>query len=293
MTAPPHVAPEARASEAGVPGTSRHGPVGGDLNGGVGFNARLDRALTATGSLLCVGLDPHPGRFEGAVADFCRRVIDATAGAAVAFKPNSAFFEAVGTDGLAALAAVIAHVPDDRIVILDAKRGDIGSTAEAYARAAFDVLGADALTVNPYLGGDAVAPFLSRPERGAFVLCHTSNPGAQDLQTLEVAGGPLYLAVARAAARWNTRDNVGLVVGATYPDALAAVRAVAPDLPFLVPGIGAQGGDLGAALAAGLDARTRGMVINSSREIIFAADPGAVARRLRDAINDARTRRVL
>jgi orotidine 5'-phosphate decarboxylase subfamily 2 len=257
-----------------------------------GFNARLDRAIAATGSLLCVGLDPHPGRFEGSVLDFCRRVIDATAGAAVSFKPNSAFFEAAGTDGLAALAAVIAHVPDDRLVILDAKRGDIGSTAEAYARAAFDVLGADALTVSPYLGGDAVAPFLARPDRGAFVLCHTSNPGARDFQSLETGGRPLYLAVAHAAATWNGAGNVGLVVGATYPDALAAVRDLAPELPFLVPGIGAQGGDLAAALAAGLDARGRGMVINSSREIIFAADPAEAARAVRDAINDARARGV-
>ena len=167
-------------------------------------------------------------------------------------------------------------------MIFDAKRGDMGSTAQAYAHAAFQTLEADAVTVNPYLGHDAVAPFLADTAHGAFVLCHTSNPGATDFQSLDVGGRPLYLEVARQAATWNNNDNLGLVVGATYPDALAAVRRTAPQLPFLVPGIGAQGGDLDAALSAGLDARGRGLVINSSRDILFAADPYAAAARLRD-----------
>lgn len=255
------------------------------------FNARLDLAMQATGSLVCVGLDPQPERLEGPVADFCRRIVDATWRSAVAYKPNIAFFEALGPDGLRDLITVLGHVPDGRLMILDAKRGDIGSTAEAYARAVFGVYGADAVTVSPYLGRDSVAPFLVDAARGAFVLCHTSNPGAGDFQALDVGGRPLYLEVARQARAWNDRGNVGLVVGATYPDALAAVRAAAPELPFLVPGVGAQGGPLEAAVRAGRDANERGLVVNSSRDIIFSGDPGAAAARLCDAINAARARR--
>lgn len=257
----------------------------------VSFNARLREAIDLQGSLLCVGLDPRLERLEEPIEDFCRRIIDATIEAAVAFKPNSAFFEQLGSKGWQALETVVRHVGGARVVILDAKRGDIGPTAEAYARAVFRALGADAVTVNPYLGGDAVTPFLADAQRGAFVLCHTSNPGAQDFQTLDVEGRPLYLHVAeRVASVWNDADNAGLVVGATYPAALAAVRDLAPRLPFLVPGIGAQGGDLEAALAAGLDAGGRGLIINSSREILYAGDPAASARRLRDAVNAARAR---
>jgi orotidine 5'-phosphate decarboxylase subfamily 2 len=251
------------------------------------FNHRLAATCRSVGSLVCVGLDPRAGS-AAELADRCRAAIDATHPYAAAYKPNSAFFEALGPEGLAALATVIAHVPDDRVVILDAKRGDIGSTAEAYARAAFGVLGADALTVNPYLGHDALAPFLADPARGAFVLCHTSNPGATDFQVLDVGGEPLYRAVARRAAGWNGGLNVGLVVGATYPAALAAVRDVAPELPFLVPGIGPQGGDLAAALAAGLDAAGAGLVVSASRAILDAADPAEAARDLRDRINAVR-----
>jgi orotidine 5'-phosphate decarboxylase subfamily 2 len=253
------------------------------------FATRLATAAARSGSLVCVGLDPHPGRTPAPVVDYCRRIIDATAPYAMAYKPNSAFFEALGTDGLAALRKVIAHVPDDRITILDAKRGDIGSTAEAYAHAAFGVLGADALTVSPYLGRDGVVAFLADPARGAFVLCHTSNPGASEFQELEVGDGPLFLAVARRSAQWNANGNLGLVVGATYPAALAAVREVAPELPFLVPGVGAQGGDIGEALRAGLDAKGGGVIISSSRAVFYAADPAAEARTLRDRINAFRT----
>jgi orotidine 5'-phosphate decarboxylase subfamily 2 len=253
-----------------------------------GFNARLDEAMARLGSLLCVGLDPRDGEFEGTRADFCRRIIDATFEAAVAFKPNSAFFEAAGAPGWAELEQVIGHLAGERLVILDAKRGDIGSTAEAYARAAFRTLRADAVTVSPYLGGDAVAPFLADAACGAFVLCHTSNPGALDFQSLDVGGRPLYQEVARRAGQWNGRGNVGLVVGATYPEALAAVRALAPDLPVLLPGVGAQGGQLDAALDAGLDQRGRGVVVSSSRAILRAADPRDAALRLRDEIDAAR-----
>jgi len=256
----------------------------------VSFNVRLDRCIEKSGSLLCVGLDPHAERLREPVADFCRRIIDATADAAVAFKPNSAFFEIAGVEGMRDLQTIARHVPASCVLVLDAKRGDIGSTARAYAQAAFATFGADAVTVSPYLGGDSLEPFLENPAKGAFVLCHTSNPGAADFQHLDVGGRPLYLEVARrAAADWNTSMNVGLVVGATYPEALAAVRATASGLPFLVPGIGAQGGDLEAAVRAGIDANGRGMLVSSSREIIFAADPGTAAKRVRDAINAART----
>jgi orotidine 5'-phosphate decarboxylase subfamily 2 len=255
----------------------------------VPFRVRLDRDSDDLGTLLCVGLDPAPGTFEGSAADHCRRLVDATIDAAVAFKPNSAFFEAIGLDGMEQLARVIQHIDDERIVILDAKRGDIGSTAAAYARAAFEVLGARAVTVSPYLGGDSVAAFTRFADRGAFVLCHTSNPGATDLQTLESGGEPLYLHVARRAREWDALGNVGLVVGATYPDAIHAVRQVA-DLPLLVPGVGAQGGDVGEAVRAGLDASGRGLVVNSSREIARSSDPREAALRLRDELNAARRR---
>jgi orotidine 5'-phosphate decarboxylase subfamily 2 len=255
------------------------------------FNLGLDQMMEATGSLVCVGLDPHPERLEEPAGDFCRRIIDATWEAAVAFKPNAAFFEARGPEGMAELRSVLAHRPPGRLMLLDAKRGDIGSTAKAYARAAFETLGADAITLSPYLGGDSLEPFLADPKRGAFVLCHTSNPGAGELQHLDVGGRPLYLEVARLAAeRWNAAGNLGLVVGATFPEALAEVRATAPALPLLVPGVGAQGGNLEASVRAGIDAAGRGMLVSSSRAIIFAGDPGEAARRLRDAIDTARSR---
>lgn len=254
------------------------------------FGRRLAAVVAATGSAVCVGLDPRPERLREPVLDACRRLIDATAPFAAAFKPNSAFFEALGLDGLRVLAQVIDHVPSDRLVVLDAKRGDLGATAIAYATAAFQVLGADAVTVSPYLGHDGVAPFLADPERGAFVLCHTSNPGAVDFQHRLTGDEPLYLAVARACAAWNTAGNVALVVGATYPAEMAAVRAAAPELPFLVPGIGAQGGDLEGSVRAGMDARGGGLLISSSREIANAPDPAAAARALRDAIAAASAR---
>ena len=200
------------------------------------FFTRLTRCASESDSLLCVGLDPHPRLLDqptaAAARDFCMRLVDACAPHVCAFKPNSAFFEALGPDGMAALVDVIAAVPNSIPVIVDAKRGDIASTAQAYARATFDTLGADALTVNPYLGRDSLKPFLTRPERGVFVLCKTSNPGADEFQALQVGSDePLYLRVARQAQAWRAEygyDNIGLVVGATDPQALAQVRAVDP-----------------------------------------------------------------
>jgi uridine monophosphate synthetase len=255
------------------------------------FYRRLAETARRNDSLLCVGLDPRPEKL--ALGDdlfsFNRRIVDATRDLACVYKPNSAFYEAAGPEGLEALHQTIAYIHETAgvPVILDAKRGDIGSTAAAYARAAYEVWGADALTVNPYLGHDSVTPFTAYADRGVFLLCHTSNPGATDLQTLPCPSRPLYERVAGQAAAWGT----GLVVGATYPEALARVRALAPEAWILLPGVGAQGGDLEAALAAGLRADGLGVVVNSSRGILYAADPRQAALDLRAQINAARAGR--
>jgi orotidine-5'-phosphate decarboxylase len=267
------------------------------------FAERLARAQQTSGSLVCVGLDPDPAKLPknlGAqpLFAFDRRIVDATAEIAAAYKPQIAFYSALGAE--AELVASIRYIRERApaaLVILDAKRGDIGNTAVAYAREAFDRYGADAVTVNPYMGEDSVRPFLARPDRAAILLCRTSNPGAEDFQDLLVDGLPLYRRVAqRAAAHWNTHGNLMLVVGATYPREMADLRMAHPEVPFLVPGIGAQGGDLDAILAAGLDARGAGLLISSSRSIIFAGGGEAVAIReaaadLRTAINQRRTDR--
>ncbi len=261
------------------------------------FFARLQRRIEQVESLLCVGLDPHPEMLTNpsaaAARAFCLRLIASTAQHACAFKVNVAFFEVWGADGWAALKQVVEAVPEDIPVILDAKRGDIASTAEAYARAAFETLGADALTVNPYLGGDALAPLMDSAEKGVFLLCKTSNPGSEDLQGQPAAdGAPFYMKVAQKAVRWNARGNLGLVVGATDPAALAAVREVAPELWILAPGVGAQGGDLRAALEAGLWEDGSGMIVPVSRAIAGAQDPAQAAGALRESIQEQRGKRV-
>ncbi len=268
------------------------------------FFSFLEKRVDDCSSLLCIGLDPHtddlPEPTAQAALDFCLNLVRKTAPYAAAFKPNAAFFEALGPEGWAALKQVIAAVQaeSDRMgshipVILDAKRGDIASTAAAYAHSAFDSLGADAITLSPYLGGDSLAPFLEKAEKGAFVLCKTSNPGSGDLQDLVMPGAPgdptrLYETVARLAQGWNQRGNLGLVVGATHLEALEKVRQAAPDLWFLVPGVGAQGGDLEAALAAGLRVDSKGLLINVSRSVARAANPALAAAELRDQIAAAR-----
>ena len=264
----------------------------------MGFFTTLEARVQTIDSLLCVGLDPHPDDLPEsspqAAESFCLGLMEATAGYAAAFKPNAAFFEAYGAPGITALARVIAAIPDDIPVILDAKRGDIASTAQAYVRAAFQNLNVDAITINPYLGRDAVAPFLSNPDHGVFMLCKTSNPGAADLQDLTVHTPPagtahrLYEYVARLGVAWNQLDNLGLVVGATQPEALARVRSIAPQLWILAPGVGAQGGDLSAALQAGLRTDRLGMLVSISRGISRAGNPGQAARELRYQINAAR-----
>jgi orotidine-5'-phosphate decarboxylase len=259
------------------------------------FAERLARAHETSGSLVCVGLDPDPAKLPKDLAGaerfyaFNRRIVDATAGIAAAYKPQIAFYSALGAeDQLAASIRYIRERAPAALVILDAKRNDIGNTAEAYAREAFDRYGADAVTVNPYMGGDSVRPFLSRPDRGAILLCRTSNPGARDFQDLLVDGLPLYRRVAeRAAGQWNAHGNLMLVVGATYPREMADLRRAHPEVPFLVPGIGAQGGDLDATLAAGLDAHGAGLLISSSRNIIYAGDGASGA--IREAAVELRT----
>ncbi|HXA27142.1 MAG TPA: orotidine-5'-phosphate decarboxylase [Candidatus Angelobacter sp.] len=259
------------------------------------FHDRLRDAMERSGSLLCVGLDPDASLgTPAAVERFCLDVLDATLVHCAAVKPNLAFFEQFGPDGLRVLLRVRERVPSDRVLLLDAKRGDIGSTAEAYARALFDVLGADAVTVNPLMGGDTVEPWLRYAERGCgvFLLARTSNPGAADLLEQRLAGGEaVYEHIAHLAGQWDGgRGALGLVVGATAPPAIAALRARAPELPFLLPGVGAQGGSLEDALRAGVDATGFGALISVSRGIAgAAAGPGAAAAELHRRIVAART----
>jgi orotidine-5'-phosphate decarboxylase len=250
------------------------------------FAERLSRAQRSSGSLLCVGLDPDPAKLPVDLSGdsqpllaFNRRIIDATADLAAAYKPQIAFYSALGKE--AELVASIRYARErapHALVILDAKRNDIGNTAAAYANEAFDRYAADAVTVNPYMGDDSIRPFIARPDRGAILLCRTSNPGARDFQDLLVDGLPLYRRVAERADRdWNGLRNLMLIVGATYPAEMADLRRAHPTLPFLVPGIGAQGGDLDRTLAAGLMNDGTGLLINSSRGIIYAGGGAAAA----------------
>ena len=261
------------------------------------FISILERRAESAQSLLCIGLDPHLADLQHPTAesalDFCLHIVKETADYALAFKPNAAFFEIFGAAGWVALKKLIAHINALSIpVILDAKRGDIASTAEAYAKSAFEHLGASAITLNPYLGKDSVDPFIENPENGAFLLCKTSNPGSDDLQNLNVVGAEhapplqLYEYIAKLAQTWNTNNNIGLVVGATQPEALVKVRAAAPDLWFLSPGVGAQGGDLATALKAGLRDDGLGMLISVSRSVARAESPREIAKELRNQINE-------
>ncbi|MFN8472890.1 MAG: orotidine-5'-phosphate decarboxylase [Anaerolineae bacterium] len=255
------------------------------------FRARLEAAAARTNSLICLGLDPELPQEADADALIAAnaRLIEATAGLVSAYKLNLAFYVALGSAGVAAMEETLRRLPPETIRILDAKWGDIGNTSTAYTRAAFERWEFDAVTANPYLGPDSLAPFLADPSRGVFILDRTSNPGASAVQEVRVSGEPLYLRLAREIPTWSAHANVGLVVGATAPAALREVREAAPDVPILAPGVGAQGGDLAAALAAGLDSRGGGMLIPVSRGIAQAADPRAATMALRDAVNVART----
>ena len=274
----------------------------------VTFTAKLSNAIRQQDSLLCVGLDPDIARFPGAlqgrtdaVFEFCRAIIDATAPYACAFKPQIAYFAALAAeDQLQAICDYLnQHYPDIPLV-LDAKRGDIGATAEQYAREAFERYKADAVTVNPYLGFDSIEPYLQWSDKGVIVLCRTSNPGGSDLQFLQVDGKPLYQHVARLVAQqWNRNGQCALVVGATFPHEIAEVRNIVGEMPLLVPGIGAQGGDIEATVLAGQTRDGSGMMINSSRAILYAKPEGGegfadaaarIAQHTRDAINHYRHR---
>ena len=266
------------------------------------FREQYEASAAANDSLLCVGLDPDPERMPAGVGvvEYLTNVIDATSDLVCCYKPNAAFYEAEDGGGFETLRAVVEAVPDGVPVLLDAKRGDIGNTARFYAQAVFERVGADAVTVNPYLGRDAVQPFLDYHDRHTFVLCRTSNPGARDLQDLPAGEGgrTLYEHVARLANEWNEHGNVGLVVGATYPDEARRIRELCPDLLLLVPGVGAQEGELEAAVRAATDASGGGILVNASRAVLYAGDGAdyaraarAAATTLRDAINTARTRR--
>jgi len=265
------------------------------------FMQSLRNRWSASNSLVCVGLDPEPAKFPAkmandpdAVFDFCRAIVDSTAGFVCCFKPQIAHFAALAADD--ALQRLIAHIHASHPgipVILDAKRGDIGSTAQHYASEAFERFGADAVTANPYLGRDSLQPFLDRADKGVVILCRTSNPGARDLQDLVVEGRPLYQHVAEKIARdWNGNGNCALVVGATWPEQLREVRTIVGDVPFLVPGVGAQGGDVEAVVRNAKTADGAGLVISSSRAILYASGgddfaeaAGNAAKALRGQIN--------
>lgn len=250
------------------------------------FIEKLLAAQRRQRSLLCVGLDPEVGRLpaplldlpvETAVVRFCHDIIAATAPYTCVYKPNLAFFEVLGTGGMQVFAEVIKAIPAHIPILADAKRGDVGVSARNYAAAMLEVYGCDALTVNAYLGLDSVAPFLAYQEKGIFIVCRTSNPGARDLQDMLVQSEdgqlrPLYEVVAQKAQSWNQFGNCGLVVGATYPQELTTIRALCPDLPILIPGVGAQGGDVEAAVRAGVDAHGERAILSASRTILYASD---------------------
>jgi orotidine-5'-phosphate decarboxylase len=261
----------------------------------------IDKLLSASQknkSWLCIGLDPDPELMpEVDVLQFNKAIIEATSGLVCAYKPNLAFYEALGTEGLTILEKTIKHIPADIPIIGDAKRGDIGNTARAYARALFSILGFDATTVNPYLGFDSLEPFIDYPDKGVFILCRTSNKGATDFQDLRTNGLPLYEAVAQKAKEWDIHGNIGLVVGATYPEELRKIRSICPEMPLLIPGVGAQGGNLASAVHYGVDTRGEKAIINVSRQILYASKEKNFAQaarnaaeKIRNQINDYRNK---
>jgi len=270
------------------------------------FFSFLERRVDDCSSLLCIGLDPHVNDLTAPSAasarDFCLNLVKQTSRYAAAFKPNAAFFEVFGADGWTALKDVIDAIREESNrmgsmipVVLDAKRGDIASTAGAYAKSAFENLGVDCITLSPYLGKDSIEPFIQNPEKGVFLLCKTSNAGSMDLQNLLVmpVGSdnpmPMYNYVAQLAQQWNMNNNIGIVVGATHPQIMSNIRASVPEMWFLAPGIGAQGGELELALKSGLRKDGKGILINVSRSIARAEKPSLAAAELRDSILGVRS----
>ena len=262
------------------------------------FIEKLLNASRKNKSLLCIGLDPDPELMPSQIKvfEFNKAIIEATSDLVCAYKLNLAFYEALGDEGLNALKGTIKYMPSNIPIIGDAKRGDIGNTAKAYAKTILANLGFDATTVNPYLGFDSIEPFIQYTDKGVFILCRTSNAGAADFQSLrcetELGYRPLFELVALKASQWNTHGNIGLVIGATYPEELRLIRQAHPDMPLLIPGIGAQGGDIALAVRYGVDAQGERAILNSSRQIIYASRerdfaPAArrVASELREQIN--------
>ena len=264
------------------------------------FADKLSAASGKNRSLLCIGLDPDPELMPGVgLLQFNKAIIDATADLVCAYKPNLAFYEAQGIEGLSALKQTVDYIPDMIPVIADGKRGDVGNTARAYAQALFVTFGFDAATVSPYLGYDSIAPFIDYADKGIFLLCRTSNQGALDFQSLACIESssrgrpgepiPLFQVVAQKAKEWNLRGNIGLVVGATYPQELRRIRQLCPEMVLLIPGIGAQGGDLASAARYGTDERGGRAIISSSRQILYASwgkDFALAARRAAQALRD-------
>jgi len=253
----------------------------------------IDKLLNISGkneSLLCIGLDPNPDLMPKVdILTFNKAIIDSTHDLVCAYKPNLAFYEALGIEGLTILKKTMEHIPADIPIIGDAKRGDIGNTAKAYAKALFSTFGFDAATVNPYLGFDSIEPFIDYQDKGVFILCRTSNRGALDFQGLRCATGPLlYEMVARKAKEWNIYGNIGLVVGATYPEELKSIRSICPEMPLLIPGIGAQGGDLALAVSYGVDAKGEKAIINVSRQVLYASKERDFAQAARNTADRVR-----
>lgn len=260
------------------------------------FQQKLDQAAQKNNSLLCIGLDSEYEKLpeniktaEHSQFEFNKKIIDATHDLVCTYKPNTAFYEARGAKGIIDLKMTCDYIREaypDIGIILDAKRADIGNTNNGYVTFAFDYLGVDAITLHPYLGQEAIQPFLDRTDKGSIILCKTSNKGAGEIQDLQVDNKPLYLHIARLVSQdWNGNNNCMMVMGATFPEELSEVRKIAPNITLLIPGIGFQGGDLEKTLSAGLDSHKKGLIISSSRGIIFASDPRIEAEKLRDQIN--------
>ncbi len=251
---------------------------------------KLKKAQIKSSSMLCVGLDldpkrvPQPyGNTSKGLFDFAKAIIESTADLVSAYKPNLAFFEALGSDGMSLLRQICQRIPDDIPIILDAKRGDIGNSSAQYAASLYKVFGADWVTVNPYMGHDSIKPFLDYQDRGVFVLCLTSNPGSLDFQTLNCDGQPLYMRVCEKASQWNSNQNIGLVVGATHPDSLTQLRSCAGEMPLLIPGIGAQGGALEKAVIGGSANFTKTALLNVSRSVLYASKGADFAEKARES----------
>lgn len=255
------------------------------------FKTKLQKAISKNNSLLCVGLDTDPEKSPNQF-EFNKKIIDKTADLVCCYKPNIAFYATAGVNGLEALKQTIDYIAQNLSeipVLLDAKRGDVPSTSEMYVKEAFDFLKVDAVTVNPYLGGDSLEPFFKIKDKGIVVVCRTSNPGARDFQDIQADGEPLYIKVAKKVVQWNNKyQNLLMVVGATYPAQMQIIREIAPHMTFLVPGVGSQGGDLENSLKNGLTHEGQGLIISSSRGIIYAQDPRVAAQNLRDEINKFR-----